>query len=128
MPQFLHRLVKLPEHAPLLSRIGVPARFRILLRVLPVVALVVGIRAALQLGLPSFQGLIASSTVTPFAAAAMFLLALLLAGVLEDYKVSVWCGTRGGVRNAVPSPRPHPPLRPTPPPLCRRRSACPPTS
>lgn len=81
----LHRLTKLPEHADVFVRLGL-ARFEVILKVLPVVTLAVIIRASLEFSDVNFKGIIASETVTPFATASMFVIALMLAGVLEDYK------------------------------------------
>jgi hypothetical protein len=81
----LNKLTKLPEHAPLLARLGF-ARYKIFIQVIPIVLISVAVRATLEVTLPDFDGLIQSSTVTPFATASMFVIALMLAGVLEDYK------------------------------------------
>jgi hypothetical protein len=81
----LTKLTKLPEHAPLLARLGF-ARYKIFLKVVPIVIISIAVRAVLEATVDGFDGLIASSTVTPFATASMFVIALMLAGVLEDYK------------------------------------------
>jgi len=83
--RLLHKLNKLPEHAPLIARLGF-ARYKIFIKVIPIVIISIAIRAILEATIDSFDGLIQSSTVTPFAASSMFVIALMLAGVMEDYK------------------------------------------
>jgi hypothetical protein len=83
--KLLAKFTKLAEHAPLLARLGF-ARYKIFLKVVPVVVISIGVRAILEATVDGFDGLIASTTVTPFATASMFVIALMLAGVLEDYK------------------------------------------
>lgn len=66
---------------PLLVRWGL-SRFRVFVKVLPLTLLAVGFRAILDFTL-GFEGLIPSSSVTPFAATCMFVIAIILGGVRQ---------------------------------------------
>ena len=83
-PSSLVALFKDTLPVPLLTRLGI-ARFRIFLRVVPLALLAVMLRVVLEYSC-GFTGMIESSSVTPFAATCMFVVAIMMAGVLEDYK------------------------------------------
>ena len=68
----------------LLSRYGI-LRLEIFVQVIPIVLAVVCLRLLLELYC-DFTGVIPSSAVTPFAGTCMFLIAVCIGGVLEDYK------------------------------------------
>ena len=78
----------------LLARLRLTSH-KVLLTVIPLVILTVVVRLAIQLGTrgdfdtnggEGFQGIFAAETVTPFTTASMFVIALMLSGVLDDYK------------------------------------------
>jgi hypothetical protein len=74
------------EHgAGLLVRLGW-AKHKVLLRALPLTLLCLLVRLALELSPIGFKGVFATETVTPFTTASMFVVAIVLGGVLEDYK------------------------------------------
>ena len=74
------------EHgADLLVRLGW-AKHKVLLRALPLTLLCLLVRLALELSPIGFKGVFATETVTPFTTASMFVVAIVLGGVLEDYK------------------------------------------
>jgi len=55
-------------------------------RVLPFMLAPLGLRILLQFLIPGWDGIFEVTSVTPFATATMFIMAVLLGGVLEDYK------------------------------------------
>ena len=71
--------------ADLLVRLGW-AKHKVLLRALPLTLLCLLARLALELSPIGFKGVFATETVTPFTTASMFVVAIVLGGVLEDYK------------------------------------------
>ena len=82
----LKRIDRLVEYAPsLIDRLGF-ARHKVLIKVVPIVVGAIALRVSLELGVKDFTGLLPSSSVTPFATASMFIIAILLSGVLEDFK------------------------------------------
>ena len=62
------------------------ARYKVILQVIPWTLLCLGIRLALALSPIQFTGVFATETVTPFTTSSMFVIAIILAGVLDDYK------------------------------------------
>jgi hypothetical protein len=81
----------------LLARLRLSSH-KVLLTVIPLVLLTVLVRVVIQVlsqgafgddtDAKGFQGIFAAETVTPFTTASMFVIALMLSGVLEDYKES----------------------------------------
>ena len=81
----------------LLARLRLTSH-KVLLTVVPLVLLTVLVRVLLQVltrgefssspDAAGFQGIFAAETVTPFTTASMFVIALMLSGVMEDYKES----------------------------------------
>ena len=93
-----HHALPTPHHPPrtrikkivvkdsnLLTRLGLD-NHRVALATLPWVILVLLIRLALELSPLDFTGIFAPESVTPFTTASMFVIAIILGGVLEDYK------------------------------------------
>ena len=86
MPRYLKKISKLTEHEPsIIDRFGF-APYKVIIRVVPIVVAAIAIRVTLEITIPGFDGLIPTETVTPFATASMFVIAIILGGVLEDYK------------------------------------------
>ena len=56
------------------------------LSTLPWVALCITLRIALEVSPLQFSGLFSSETVTPFTTVSMFVIAIMLGGIMEDYK------------------------------------------
>lgn len=71
--------------ADFITRIGL-AKHRVMVKVIPWTLLCIGIRVALALSPLEFIGVFATDTITPFTTASMFVIAIVLDGVLEDYK------------------------------------------
>lgn len=62
------------------------SKYKVILQVIPWTLLCLGIRLALALSPIQFTGVFATETVTPFTTSSMFVIAIILAGVLDDYK------------------------------------------
>lgn len=62
------------------------SHYKVILHVIPWTLLCLGIRLALALSPIQFTGVFATETVTPFTTSSMFVIAIILAGVLDDYK------------------------------------------
>lgn len=82
-----------PAHFPLDTASGLIdwfnlSRFKVFIYVLPVVAVALGTRIALEATLEDFSGIFDSSSITPFATASMFVIAIILGGVLEDVRAA----------------------------------------
>jgi len=60
-------------------------RFEIFVTVAPIIIVAIVIRVLLE-NFANFKGVIPSSVVTPFAGTCMFLIAVCIGGVLEDFK------------------------------------------
>ena len=80
----MHSITFKPEDSDFLTRMNL-ANHRVALATLPWVALVLLVRALLEVFL-GFEGIFSAETVTPFTTASMFVIAIILGGVLEDYK------------------------------------------
>jgi hypothetical protein len=73
------------EDSDFFARWGL-SRYKVILQVIPWTLLCLGIRLALALSPIQFTGVFATETVTPFTTSSMFVIAIILAGVLDDYK------------------------------------------
>jgi hypothetical protein len=59
---------------------------RVVLSTIPIVLLCIMVRIALEVSPLQFSGIFSSETVTPFTTVSMFVIAIMLGGIMEDYK------------------------------------------
>lgn len=79
-PKLLSKIDLLPTYASVMARLNL-VRAEIFVRVLPIVLLSIGLRVTLETLIPGWNGIFDASTVTPFATASMFVIAIILGGV-----------------------------------------------
>jgi hypothetical protein len=79
-PKLLSKIDLLPTYASIMARLNL-VRAEIFVRVLPIVLLSIGLRVTLETLIPGWSGIFDASTVTPFATASMFVIAIILGGV-----------------------------------------------
>ena len=85
-PRLLKRIVQLAEHAPsLIDRMGL-ARVKVFIKVVPLVVVALAVRITLEMTVEGFDGIFDAASVSPFATASMFVIAIILGGVLEDVR------------------------------------------
>ena len=86
-----YRVTRDPAHFELGTVSGIIdwfnfSRFKVFIYVLPVVAVALVTRITLEATIEDFSGIFDSSSITPFATASMFVIAIILGGVLEDVR------------------------------------------